>query len=65
MESNEKILEKAYAEQLGRLYQTLNSGIVAAEGDTQEMDAAQRRFERGLAHAVEALRRAKEVVSKS
>ncbi len=60
MASNAEILDKAYASQLTQLYQVLFNGIVAAEGDSAEIDAAQRRFERGHAHAVEALRRAEE-----
>ena len=61
MTSIHTILEKAYAVEIGKLYQIFSDSIIVAKGDSQQLEEAKERFTVGLQYASETLRIAKEL----
>jgi len=57
----EKALEVAYQARITNLYKLLSQAILAANGDEQEIDAAEQRFRKGLAHAADVRKRARKI----
>ncbi|CAM3911722.1 hypothetical protein [Rheinheimera salexigens] len=59
MDQVEKTIEEAYQAHLAALYQVLSQAILAANGDGEEVSAAEDRYKQGLAHAADVRTRAR------
>lgn len=55
----EKAIESAYSSHVVSLYKALSQAILMAKGNTSEIESAEERFSRGLAHAEEIRDRAR------
>lgn len=53
-----KAIEAAYEAHIASLYKVFSQAILAAQGDQEELAAAEERFKKGLEHAAEVQTRA-------
>jgi len=60
MKTVEEAIEAAYEAHVKSLYEVLSQSLLAANGDADDIRAAQNRFKRGLAFAAEVRRSARE-----
>lgn len=59
MKTVEEAIEAAYEAHITSLYEVLAQSILAADGNTAEIDAAEDRFKRGLEFAADVRKRAR------
>lgn len=63
MDSVEATLKKAYSDQVMAAYKILSAGILAAQGDENELQKVKQKFTAALKHASDTLNQAKQLAS--
>lgn len=63
MDAAKQAISDAYAEQITGLYKNLSKNIIAANGDTKAIEAAENKFRSGFAHARNVRSRALTLIS--